>query len=766
MKPKKPEPPKPPALARRDALLYVMGALVAVPALMPLFAGFLPRLYFESDPRAGFDPAMLTMFGPAGALVWHTISIGCAAVALTLYGALGGRWNRWVLLLCASGIAIALWHALSNSENLVLMAACVTGVVLAGAASHIGCFLPARRCMVALVVASLVPVGLQASYDVLIQKPRDIAWWHQNEAKILEQRGSEAGSSDHLLLERRAMSNDATGPFGFSNALGTLAAGAAALALCVGVGGLAGRRAADRRASLAALGAGGCGLAAVWFTHSTGAAGAMVIALALAGLAWCLRRGRAGCVVPWLALAAVALPIVVVLVRGGMGPPETMAGERSLLFRFHYWQASVGIVRDGLPMSAVLGVGPFDFGQGYLLHKNPLSPENVSSAHNALVDWFTMLGLGGAAWSVLALGWLFMAARRSVDVSSDSEPTSPHETTSGTPTLLQRPHVLAALLCAGVLFGTQYVLQSAMMDVELVLVWLAGLAGFVVVAAMLLGRVGFPGQAVRLGLFALAAAVLVHSQIDMAFALMATAAPAWFLLGLAGSGRPTESAPGFRVNRSVWAVLVLGGAAVVFHSVFLMTPVVRHQAHLAEASRWFAADQPGLALVSLEKAQSVMPADTTAPRWIAAARRDEMLILAQRGDLDAARKAYTLAIQAIDYPPSSDTPTIAMDRLRVGLLNDAAQALNEPQLIRQAVTLLQSLAERAPYSLEDAVLLGDLLWKQGEYADAKEAYRRALRIDRDLYLDNAMQLNASERARLETRVEMDDTGPDALDVDP
>ncbi|XAL99483.1 hypothetical protein OT109_18125 [Phycisphaeraceae bacterium D3-23] len=743
-------------------LLLMAGTLVAVPALLPLVVGFLPRLYFETDPRHAYDPTMFTMFGPAGAVVLHTVSIACAWLAMTIAVALGGTLRKAVLLLAGVGAAAAVWQGLQHAENLATMSAWIAGVALAVAAAHVGHFVVARRWMAALVIAMLVPVGLQAGYDVLVQKPRDIAWWHANEAEVLEQRGIEAGSAQHQLLERRALSNDATGAFGFSNALGTLAAGGAVLALCVGVGGALSRRERGQPAVILALMAGGCGVSAVWFTHSTGSLGALLIGLAIAGVTALLLRTRARKVAPPLALCTLAIPIIAVLVRSVLGPPDSMAGERSLLFRFHYWEASARLFVEGMPGSAFVGVGPHGFAQGYLMHKNPLNPENVGSAHNVLVDLAAMLGLGGVAWSALVLGFLFFAGRAVYgETEKNYIPKAARNGESGkTPgvPLLRRPHVIAACTCAAVLFGTQYALQSAMMDAELALVWLAGLVGFVAVASAVGAWERLPPVALRLGLLGLAVAVLVQSQFDMAFALMATAGPAWFFVGLSGAGEDTAPNVRPRFEGIGGAVLASGVVLAVLFAVAFASPMVRHQSQLAKASRWLSIERPYEALAALEEAQAILPSDPSALRWIVALRRDEMLALASHGDKDGARRAYGLALRPIMAQYELGHVSVSTDRLHIGLLREASVVLDEPQLRDEAIKLQRALAERAPHSLQDAVTLGDMLWDRGDRAEARLAYKRALRIDEDLYLDTAMQFDPPQRERIQARLQEPDAG--------
>ncbi|MEM9415740.1 MAG: tetratricopeptide repeat protein [Planctomycetota bacterium] len=312
--------------------------------------------------------------------------------------------------------------------------------------------------------------------------------------------------------------------------------------------------------------------------------------------------------------------------------------------------------------------------------------------------------------------------------------------------------MIAALLSACVLFGTQYAVQSAMMDAELAVLWLVGLIGFVVVASAIATRDDLPPGAMRAGLLGMSIAVLVHSQIEMAFALMATAGPAWFLVGLAGSGDGLASDARPRAGRGVASTLACGCVLSALVVAVFTSPVVRHQAQLAKASDYLYHGKPNHALAALEAAHTILPTDPTATRWIVTLRRDEMVSRAAMGDVAGARRAFALALQPIDAQLASTTPSASASRQRIGLLREASEAIGDPALLDEAIDLLHELAQRAPHGLSDAVLLGDLYWQRGDYTQAAAAYNRALDIDERLYLDPAMRLEAAERSRLVARL--------------
>ena len=102
--------------------------------------------------------------------------------------------------------------------------------------------------------------------------------------------------------------------------------------------------------------------------------------------------------------AIIAAALLAVIARGLVGE---RIGELSLLFRWFYMQGATHIFADHW----LLGVGPADFKDAYMIAKPATSPEDVSSPHSILLDWVATLGLGGLAWCVLFLVWSSAAGR-------------------------------------------------------------------------------------------------------------------------------------------------------------------------------------------------------------------------------------------------------------------------------------------------------------------------------------------------------------------
>jgi len=621
--------------------------------------------------------------------------------------------------------------------------------------------------MAVLLIAIQVPIGVRAAYDVLIQKPRDITYWQDNEQAILEARGMTPGSASHKLFDRRARSNDATGPFGFANPLGSIAAGGAVLAGCIAIGGVVTRqRRAQRRKWTPVIAAGAAGFGAcvtAAMTHSAGAQAALILAGGVVAGAWLLAWWKRPRWISALVLIVIALAFGAVLMRGAAGPPDSMAGERSLLFRFHYWQAAQRVMADQFPGSALFGTGQADFAQGYLIHKNPMNPEDVQSAHSVFVDYIVMLGVGGAALSVLLLAWLIAGARA---IKIGAIPKAPLQTgASQTPDarpILQRPHMLAVIAVAAAVFGTQFAVQSAEMTFELRVVWLAGLLGFVAVATLLGDLEAIDDRWLNLGLLGSAAALLIHGQIEMTFFTLATIGPATAMIALAGSTSPEnetppemktppeqETPPGSPKSKARWLVPGLLGALVVVMYIAQVRPIAAHQKATARAASHLQAGRYRDAIAAMDEAGKAIATDSTPAYWIATLHRDEMHAMDNGGlPTEVVRQAMDEAMRPIDALIANGSAPASAYRTRAALLQDAAELLEDKQLLAQAAHAYEQTHKRSPYHLTDAVTRGDLYVQLGRTEDAKAAYTYALWLDAQLYLDDAKQLDDSVRQRL------------------
>ncbi len=122
------------------------------------------------------------------------------------------------------------------------------------------------------------------------------------------------------------------------------------------------------------------------------------------------------------ARAAALSAIGVLLVAATIALAPKIAANKSVQFRFGYWESALGIIRE----NPVTGVGLENFRWAYNRHKTPEAGE-VDAAHNSVIEAFADLGaLGGLAFVamwVLFFAKVFARTRRGSDEESDETAT-------------------------------------------------------------------------------------------------------------------------------------------------------------------------------------------------------------------------------------------------------------------------------------------------------------------------------------------------------
>ncbi len=648
-------------------LIAPAAVALVLPVLVPCWVVVLPRLWFDVDPRTpGAD--VISTLGPGGFAWLAAFGVAAALFALLIHVMAGGavRWFSTVLVLV--GVAWTAWHAPARFENLWHGVGWVWGASAGLAALHLGAWPAARRWAAALLAGFSAALLADAVFYVFVEHPMMVREFEKHADALLQARGWEAGSSEATLYERRIRTTDAIGALGLSNVLGTIAAALAMLGLGAAAwGGLRAWAARKRSASTAvaddasckgralgwawALAVLLCGLVVVKLTNSAGALGAAVLVTGWLAFAVLLTRACPGVMdfspcgvedanrstrtevsgkrarpVRWrgwcLGLSAAALPLLViagVALRGWIGVPapeevgQGVKGELSVLFRWQYWGAAWRMVTESAGHANV-GVGPGAFGDLYLIHKDRFNPEEVTSAHNVFVDWVTMLGVGGWAWSVLVLVWLFGGARGLV--LGKTEPGDGLD--ANTASNRSAGYVMFGLAIA--LFGFEVaVAWDELLGVGLG-VWvmrLGAAAGFVAVAIGVWTHVG--DTALRWGLVVAAAAALTHSQFDMGFFQPTSSPVLWVIVGLAGAVvTPGGNASG-RVSR--WAERAAVGFVVVFMLLVMgrfVGPMSEYASRTAEAAADVRAGDLEAAQAKLIEAHGAVGFDPVLVRWHAA----------------------------------------------------------------------------------------------------------------------------------------------------
>ncbi|HYE02797.1 MAG TPA: O-antigen ligase family protein [Phycisphaerales bacterium] len=382
---------------------------VLVGVIVPACTAYTSLPGWDMDPLIAGAPR--TGLGPGAMMTLHALALAGAGLALAGHVLGGGRLHRMMIVLGALGGAGAAWHvflAVSGTlESQVAGVAWLAGVGAGLALAHAGADARLRRVVAAVLLGLVGVLALRGVQQVMIEHPATVAAFSAAREEVLAAQGWTPGSPMALSYERRLLQPEATGWFGLANVQGTFAAWGVVTALGLvaawwsarwrgqtGARRLAGGAAAALTVlALVALALGG---SRTGFVAAAGGLGALALLWAGSG-----RAGRR-----WLAvvaaLAALAGPTALVALRAGVGD---RLGELSLLYRWFYVQAVARVAWE----HPLVGVGPGNFQRAYLTAKNPLSPEEVSSAHNLLLDWWAGLGVLGLAWAALLAWWVVRA---------------------------------------------------------------------------------------------------------------------------------------------------------------------------------------------------------------------------------------------------------------------------------------------------------------------------------------------------------------------
>ncbi|MFG0243852.1 MAG: hypothetical protein ACF8R9_13780 [Phycisphaerales bacterium JB054] len=414
--------------AGKPAPLVVSRAASAVRrmGLVCVLVGVCARVITTTDPLPGWglDPlttvAPLNGVGPALSMVLAALplfGLGLVLLAARRAGEALPRGMGVVLVLAGLGLPAVVWHGwlgpsacVENANTLSVWVAAIAGAL----AALVACRHAEERALVLACCAGLAgPLALRAGIQVFSEHPTLVDEFRQNRESFLASHGWVEGSAAARVFERRMMQPDASAWFAMSNVYASVMVGCAVM---FGAGLFAAVRgrlwATGERPDLyrfvgvlagTVLAVGGIVMAVpAGGALPKGAVAALALGMGLLGAAaWSgrlpgvVRRGLAGLgsgrLGWWFGPGLIAAALAAVVARGLVGE---RIGELSLLFRWFYLQAATGIFA-GHP---VWGVGPDGFQSAYLLAKNPLSPEEVSSPHSVLFDYVSMLGVFGVAW--------------------------------------------------------------------------------------------------------------------------------------------------------------------------------------------------------------------------------------------------------------------------------------------------------------------------------------------------------------------------------
>lgn len=764
-------------LAQRRVLL-ALALLITAGVFLQGQVPLSPRIYFDVDPRSDAGRQPITSLGPMGAGVLHLALTTLSLIALAVWSAFGMKVSRWALGLATVGGVFALLHATHGLDSRIHAAAWISAAAGGVAVYHLAQDAAIRRWLAAAAVGLLVMWGLDAVWYVWQEHPMTVRMFMAHEDEFLSARGWVRDSAQHDLYVRRLSTPDVIGSFGLSNVFGSLLA---AFTLLAGVLTLLALKAKHwQRLAIAAIPS-AFGLTALLLTRSKGAALGLVAGAVFLVAVMLVRkfpRGKLGLKYRGWALIAFGVLLIAgalgaVWVRGMLGPPETWAGERSLLFRWHYLLAGARIWTGSLA-SMLAGVGPEGFRAGYHWAKVPINPEEVTSTHSVFADYIVMLGVGGLCWTALLLAWWLRAAR--AVGAADETAVEPEGEQPLVPK--DKARAWASLAFALVAMLPALLIQHALLTPEALLLWAVGVAAMMMAVAVLGRSAGSAAEGVKAGLLCAGLVLLIHNQIEMAFFQPASAALAWWVLGLCGACgvRPSVTTERGRDGATKTRLRLLTKALFLFIIVGVLAavitlPVWRYERSLHRAATQLRAGDVAATEVALIDASAAIPQAKAPRRWRVGLLLDAAYAHGRAGDAATVKELLDRAERAAPaQPPPRDrawafgheswqhAPWLL--QLKSEILLARARLTDQPELRQEAAEALHHAVDQTPYSLTSALRLARMQDQLGRSAAALGWYERALQISEWNYLDPAKQLTDTEREAIEQRVrELKAAGP-------
>jgi len=737
-----------------SALQWIGLSGIAAIAVVRCVIVFAPQVAFDMDPAA-FGHVSLAGLGPGGSLLLDSLLMCACGIAL-MGEALAGRRLNWLMLVAvAAAGGVAWWHGRNDLGNLWLGTTWCAAALAGVTAWHVARPGPRTQTrkqtvLLALLLAVIVPVLMRGAMQVTWEHAATIREYEATREAFLASRGWEADSAAARLYERRLYDALPSGWFTTSNIFASL--------MVVGVVAGTGLAFAARRARMES---GWIGLAlmlallcaaGIVFAGSKGGMLAAAIGVMLLASPWVMQRLKL--VKPkmggWLAIACLATVICAVVVRG-IVLPEGFAGEKSLLFRWHYWSAASQVIAD----HPITGVGPDRFQEWYTRYRPPHNPEEVNSAHNVFIDWIADLGVGGWMFALLVLWLVWRCGRRIVGGKT------PEDDARVTATQWVLP--LAACVVA---LGFAVAIEVNALDDRSLAVRVAGVCAFAG-AAMMLGRVLQAAHAAWV-ICAATIALVAHGMIEMTWTQPGSAAWAMCLLGVAAaSGSETRQVAARRAAVPGVIAGIAAASASVTMFIGAVLPSLARDARVnalsAALAAFVQAHRPSAGDLMLERRRVAEELAAEAEKW----PPDWRL-------MDAAANQIITAVDAA--PRSPDAPDAAplgllMDGLDIAeravaehgspssmalaaqLAARIALASGDDSRWQQAIDHATKLTVIDPHGLGAWRRLGDLQWAAGRRPEAAASYRRALQCDRNFALDPLKQLTESQRTEIERRIE-------------
>ncbi len=474
-------------------------------------------------------------------------------------------------------------------------------------------------------------------------------------------------------------------------------------------------------------------------TAKTGSLGAFVAVAAVAVLGaafellggWIRRHRRLAFGLGWsCALGALAAVVTHGVVRGSLP-------GASLSFRWQYWTASAQMIAD----HPLTGVGMENFGRHYVRYKPIESPEEVKNPHNFLVSAAADWGLPGLVGVVLMLvggSWVLSRptpydVRSPVLLDESGGPVSPPG----------RPWIWGPLLILGVFGPRVFLLESDLFFYRVwstvfpLLFWACAFSVAALETNVFNRFQDEPLPRLPLMLNCGLLAFLISDLVNFSLLVPSTLTTFFALTAVAAAVRAPVEPAGVRVRPVRWLPVALCLVGLVLLVGFVVRPVARARAYLADARQGLPM-VPALDLAQQPTYQAYAQAaeadalDPTAPAELA--RFAVVYAEMAGGRRSALTEAVTRLESALDRDPLSLRLWRDMVRARMAL----AEAAADPAAYLQAAAAAQRVVELYPTSPDDHERLGDVyaslpIEPESPVRDAREraieAYERALALD-------------------------------------
>jgi len=440
-----------------------------------------------------------------------------------------------------------------------------------------------------------------------------------------------------------------------------------------------------------------------------------------------------------LALFAIALTVVAIAIIASLAffQPELFhRATHSFSFRLDYWRATLHMIRD----NPWFGCGPGNFKEAYTLYKLPTAIEEITDPHNFLFEVAACGGLPALFFLLALLGGFFRrVSRRSTPDSSPSAET-----------------------------GIWWILGGAALGFWLALGWnsafdlvfnfsAGGGEGFVATLGALLvagGVVALLLPWIRRGalpprLFGIGAAVLLVALLAVGGITFAgVAGTLWILvaLGLNATDRATFHESLHRVTGGLLLAALVAAGIVQYQTGY--QPVLACHAAMEIARGNASAENKPAEEVALESAAAadplaVEPRRLLAQFWLEKWRDSGPPQKRDRKDLDKYKEWIVQALAA--DPRAAELWHQAGDGWREAF--EGADR-NREEYVHAALTASRRGAELYPTHPAVQLELAEALADSGDLPAAREAAKKALRLDNALPADDR-RLAPDQRERAE-----------------